>query len=255
MTPTKFVPGCKLPFDSIKQTNLTIDAQCGQDGASAANTPNALQNEKKNNFCALGTPLELTFSTFDDLQAKASANHIPFGGSNQLPTDRSGLMNLLAVNGKQIGEGTVVSLTANVFDARHSNVTFFHENGESVNCKSGEPNMNDIHIELADPSDPTNECKTVTAEISPHFRPASWDRFDVNPTTAPHVNGLTQLKGARVKISGQLFFDASHGPCVNGQGTAPVRRSIWEIHPVYAIEVFDTGKNKFVPLDIWAKNK
>jgi hypothetical protein len=254
-TPTNFNPGCTLPFESIKGKNLTIDSQCGKDGTAKANSPGSLQNETKNNFCATGTPVELSFSTFDDLQSQASSKNISFGGESKLPKDRSVLVSLLSVNGKQIGEGTVVSLTATVFDARHSNVSFFNETGESVNCKSGEPSMNDIHIELADPSNPSDECKTVTAEISPHLRPASWDRFDVNPTTAPHVDGLTQLKGAKVRISGQLFFDASHSPCVNGHGSAPVRRSIWEIHPVYAIDVFDTTKNKFVALDTWAKGK
>jgi len=253
--PTSFVVGCSLPFESIKQKNLAIDKQCGIDGTAKANSAGALQNEKKNNFCATGTPVELSFSTFDDLQKQAAANHITFGEEKLLPTDRSVLANLVTVNGKKIGEGTVVTLTGTVFDSRHSNVSFFQENGESVNCKSGEPSMNDIHIELADPASPNDECTTVTAEISPHFRPASWDRFDVNPTTAPHVNGLTQLKGAKVKLTGQLFFDASHTPCVNGQGKAPVRRSIWEIHPVYAIDVFDTTKNKFVPLDTFAKGK
>ena len=251
----KFAAGCTLPFEAIKGTKLIIDSQCGKDGTAKVNTPGALQNEVKNNFCATGAPVELPFNTFDALQNQAAAKHITFGGESQLPTNRSVLANLITVNGKKIGEGTVVSLTGTVFDSRHSNVSFFNENGESVNCKSGDTSMNDIHIELADPSSPNNECKTVTAEISPHFRPASWDRFDVNPKTAPHVNGLTQLKGAKVRITGQLFFDASHSPCVNGHGSAPIRRSIWEIHPVYAIDVFDTAKNKFVPLDTFAKGK
>ena len=77
---------------------------------------------------------------------------ITFGGENKLPPDRSELQNFLPFNRTKIGEGTVVSLTGIVFDARHSNVKFFNENGESVNCKSGETSMNDIHIELADPS-------------------------------------------------------------------------------------------------------
>jgi hypothetical protein len=34
-----------------------------------------------------------------------------------------------------------------------------------------------------------------------------------------------------------------------------VRRSVWEIHPAYAIEVFDKAKKKFVTLEEWAKGK
>ncbi len=251
-----FSPGCSLPFESIEQKDLPIDQRCAKDGAAAPDSSNAKQNEVKNNFCATGTPVELSFTNFDQLQQSAINKNIPFGNQN-LPDDRSVLANILTVNGRQIGEGTVVTLVGFVFDARHSNTKFFNEAGESVNCKSGELDMNDIHIELAESANllnQTDECQTVTAEISPHYRPASWDRFDVNPKTAEAARGL-QLKGAKVRISGQLFFDASHKPCVGGQGSAPRRRSIWEIHPVYAIEVFDEAKHQFIALDEWAKDK
>ena len=33
------------------------------------------------------------------------------------------------------------------------------------------------------------------------------------------------------------------------------RRAVWEIHPVYAIEVFDGSKNKFVTLEEWAQGR
>ena len=38
------------------------------------------------------------------------------------------------------------------------------------------------------------------------------------------------------RFTGQLFFDASHRPCVNGKGS-PKRSSLWEIHPVYALDI------------------
>jgi hypothetical protein len=253
----KFNPGCALPFDAIKSEGLVIDKTCGNDGTATADSPGAKQNEVKNNFCATGAPVALTFSSFDQLQQAAASKNVTFGGEEQLPKDRSVLAGLLNTNGQQVGEGSVVTLEGIVFDARHSNTTVLQENGESVNCKSGDLDMNDIHIELAESADrlnPQDECKTVTAEISPHFRPASWNRFDVNAKEAPLVHGLP-LKGVKVRITGQLFFDASHKPCVNGKGSAPKRRSIWEIHPVYAIEVFDTASNGFVPLDKWAQGK
>lgn len=71
----------------------------------------------------------------------------------------------------------------------------------------------------------------------------------MNDREEPLLNGLP------VRVTGQLFFDASHGPCVGGRGSAPRPRSIWEIHPVYAIDVFDTTKNKFVPLGEWAQGR
>lgn len=250
--PLAFNPGCTLPFDAIKTQGLRIDKQCGRDGSSSPSSASGKQNEVKNNFCATGTPTVLTFASFDQLQQAASTKHIPFGSSG-LPQNRGVLAGLITVSGKKVGEGSVVTVEGIVFDARHSNTTLLGEGGESVNCNSGDLDMNDIHIELAE-STGQSECQTVTAEISPHFRPASWNRFDVNPTEGPKVNGLP-LKGSRVRLTGQLFFDASHSPCVNGHGSAPRRRSIWEVHPVYAIDVFDAAKNKFVPLDVWAQGK
>ena len=42
-----------------------------------------------------------------------------------------------------------------------------------------------------------------------------------------------------IRIRGQLMFDASHGLCEDGYRTSnnPARRSGWEIHPVYSIDV------------------
>jgi hypothetical protein len=86
---------------------------------------------------------------------------------------------------------------------------------------------NDIHVNLgrthAEP-----KCKTITAEISPHFRPDQWT-----------VTELNQIEGHPVRITGHLFFDSVHKLC---NGTEPIpgqpaRASLWEIHPVYGCEV------------------
>src|SRR5690349_12025640 len=44
---------CSLPFNTIK-LHHPIDDSCGLDGNADANTPQAAQNEAKNNFCATG---------------------------------------------------------------------------------------------------------------------------------------------------------------------------------------------------------
>jgi hypothetical protein len=259
-----FKSGCAtLPFESIKNQNLAIDQQCGTSGTAKKFSTSAKQNEAKNNFCAQGTPVALTFADFDQLQTLARKKHIPFGGK-KLPTDRKALRNILTLaNGTKVGEGDVVTLEGFVFGAQHSNTKLFSFNGEpgdgeGVNCNSGELDMNDIHIQLVESKkllQQGDECATVTAEISPHFRPASWDRFDVNPITKDKgPKPSLPLAGAKVRLTGPLFFDASHSPCENGHGSSPARRSIWEIHPVYAIDVFNAAKGKFVPLDEWAQS-
>lgn len=257
----------KLPFEEIKGPTRAIDKQCGINGDLASNfSPVAKQNIAKNNFCAKGTPVKVTFATFDQLQKAAEAKQIPFHKKG-LPPNRTVLKDLLKVaGGKSLGEGTIVTLEAFVIDARHSNSKFFidsngkPEDGENVNCNSGELADNDIHIELAESASLLgfkDRCQGVTAEISPHFRPVAWDRFDVNDKTMAAAHGIPQLKGAKVRITGPLFFDASHAPstCAVPVPGQPARRSIWEIHPAYAIDVFDTKTKKFVPLDQWAKDK
>jgi len=145
-----------------------------------------------------------------------------------------------------MGEGKYVSYVAVIKDAHYSDVG----SGEAVNCNiPGDP-TNDIHIVLMPiPTEDPNfkdECRSTTAEISPHYRPLSW--------TPDNLNKL----GRPVRIQGHLFYDGSHTPCKNGKGS-PKRISLWEIHPVYSIEVCElngldqcrnsTKSGDWVPLD------
>ena len=276
---TGFQLDCVLP--ALTPGPLAIDNVCGNKGDSAANSASASQNEIKNRFCLpdnATTPIDLAFATFDALQKAARDKHIPFGRKTlpdgnsveDLPLDRSLLVDLFTDGqGRKLGEGKLVTLEGFIFKAQHSNTFVFSGNGESVNCHAKALAGNDIHIALSrtkagtQNSSESSECKTVTAEITPHHRSAIYNRFDTNPKD--FLNGVAQkpgqdkldgqplpLKGARVRVTGQLFFDASHSPCKNGHG-GPPRRSIWEIHPVYAIDVFESTKHKFIPFEEWAQ--
>ena len=217
---------CTLPFDSIKQHH-PIDDTCSADGSAQPDTPQSAQNDAKNNFCATGTPVDIDFDALHQLQQDASNAGISFGSDSQLPKDRSVLHDLSTKAGP-LSEGMVVRLAAFVMDAHYSNLG----KGESVNCKQPDKESNDIHIVLADNEKEQDECNSVTAEISPHFRPDVWD-----PTS------LNQHNTHLYRFTGQLFFDASHRPCSGGKGS-PKRSSIWEIHPVYALDICtDPGNN------------
>ena len=219
---------CILPFDSIKQTH-EIDSSCQATGTASSDTQ-AAQNEAKNNFCATGVPANLNFANFVQLQQAAENAGVPFGGNSSLPPNRAALHNLLALSGQgSIGEGSVVRLAAFVMDAHYSNVS----KGESVNCQHPGNENNDIHIVLGQNPVPlgqkpteAQECASVTAEISPHFRPDVWVPASLNQNNA-HL----------FRFTGQLFFDAAHRPCVGGTGPNPKRVAIWEIHPVYAVDI------------------
>lgn len=232
----RFVPGCQVPLDS-KRT--AFDNQCSIKGAGTA-ADKIAESKAKNNFCAkTDSPVRLSSDDFLTLQ-KASDDL----GTRKFD-DRSPLRNLATIGNGKVGEGTVVEYIAFVLDAHYSNVS----KGETVNCKiSGKPN-NDIHIVLVqDPSD--DPCTSITAEMSPHFRPSGWTDTTVN-SSQKHP----------IRVRGQLFFDSSHTPCRGSKRASPARESVWEIHPVYAFDVckktsIEACKNAsdddWVPVDQWA---
>ncbi|HVO80413.1 MAG TPA: hypothetical protein VMT28_06770 [Terriglobales bacterium] len=215
------VVACTLPFDSIKQHH-PIDDTCGPNGKAKPDSAQAAQNQAKNNFCATGEPVNIDFDVLHQLQKDAENQQISFGSDAQIPKDRSVLRSLPTKVGL-IGEGTVGRIVAFVIKARYSNVG--KGKGESVNCKLTKREDNDIHIVLGEKSNQDDECSSVTAEMSPHFRPEVWD-----PSLL--VNNNAHL----YRFTGQIFFDASHKPCSGGTGS-PKRSSIWELHPVYKVEI------------------
>jgi hypothetical protein len=228
-TSFRFDPGCPLPYEAIKQAHPT-DEVCNLSGESEEYAPSSQAqrraNEAKNQLCAPGPPVLLTFTDFERLQGRAGDAGIEFGPFKHTK-DRSALRNLYSttVNGEAVtvGEGSLVRVVAYVADARTSNVS----SGESVNCKRKGKANNDIHITLIRrPEDPP--CAGIVAEIIPHFRPAAWRDTTISTLTRP------------IRMTGQLFFDSPHLPC-NEEGHAvggnPARVSLWEIHPVYTFEV------------------
>ena len=261
----RFVVGCNLPFDGGESHD--IDEHCPNPGC-ATRASDIAQNRIKNNFCASGTPVQISFTTMDRLQRAVdrmvSRGEISYGsGGPPNPADRAKLHNLSTVdsNGHAVtlSEGDLVTIDAFVLDAKHDDSfplgtgpTGFQ--GESVNCRNSLLEWNDIHVALGRTAS-VAECSSVTAEIIPHFRPAVWERFDSNSCTSRHVTNPLPVKGIRVRITGQLFFDGSHKPssCSAPTRGNPSRRSVWEIHPVYKIEVF--SGSRFIPLEEWAANQ
>ncbi len=237
-----FTPSCALPFESIKMVR-PFDKQCPAGGSSELNNgaeTHRLQNLAKNNFCAKGAPIAVSFNAFVGLQTVVNnMKDLPWGEASKMPTDRTVLQNLKVKDGMRtltLGEGTKVVFVGFVFDAKHDDTN----GGEDVNCKMSGNEPNDIHIALTPqvlpsplPKGATDaRCNSITAEISPHFRPAAWDKFD-----AAQFRKI--LRTNPVRVTGTLLFDAEHRPCTNGKALPgnPVRISVWEIHPVYAIDV------------------
>ncbi len=234
----KSLPLQLKPFSHKPQR---IDFLCRNHGChkSAANDR---QNAMKNNFCAPTNKIAtVTLPTFGAL-GNASTN-LPSIPKGEPPKSRAKLIKLLTLeDGTKLGEGQTVTFVGYVLEARHSNVERDHPltqgNGESVQCNLLGCQYNDIHITLAEDPNETAMCRTIVAEIIPHYRPPAWNLFD-------STDYKSFFATHPVRITGQLFFDGSHVPCINGQsGFNPVtnhndfeRLALWEIHPIYAIDV------------------
>lgn len=241
-----FPPKASLPepLRSLAQSH-PVDSSCDNMAGDASSDKSKLQNRQKNNFYVTGTPTVITRSVFLRLQQKSDQDGIPHGGPSSMPPDRSVLRNLISVHGMSVGEGTLVRFAAVMIEARHSNTS----GGEGVNCSTGGNEDNDIHVDLGQ-TESDKPCDSLTAEISPHFRPESWDGIEDY-----------EFEGRPLRFTGPLMYDASHTPCRPGKKISPARASIWEIHPVYAIEVcrFKTfskcrasDDSPWQPLDEWA---
>jgi hypothetical protein len=258
-----YVVGCTPPFTGI--VTHPVDERCPNEGCAIRPSDKA-QNRVKNNLCATGTPVQISFTSLDKLQRAVNRmvqqGKITYGSTGPpQPSDRSKLRNLSTVDASgtaiTLGEGKLVTIDAFVLDAKHDDTYVLGSGpvgfgGEGVNCKNSLFEWNDIHIALGRTAS-ASECSSVTAEIIPHLRPALWDRFDTNSCTSRHVDSPLKVEGLRVRLTGQLFFDGSHKPSPCGAATGggnPLRRSVWEIHPVYKIEVLDG--TQFVSLEDWA---
>jgi hypothetical protein len=227
-----FTPECdKLPFDNIA-TKPDPFNECGNCGVLSANENSsavqgpakAEQSHAKNNFCADTSKVTpVTVADLRDMQKQAAAKNLV---TTDIP-DRTKIQ--VTLNNNPIGEGNVVRLVAWAKDAHLSDCA----SGEAVNCDTSGSAHNDIHIVLVDPTSggrDQDECSSVTAEMSPHFRPAAWSQLDKKIPTDNVI-----------RVTGPLFFDNAHAPCAGLKKTAtdkpPFRSSLFEVHPAYQFEV------------------
>ena len=240
---TSFDPGCTLPFDAIK-VRQAIDGTCPAGGHSAlinGSQPHILQNLAKNNFCVTGAATPVSYNAFVALQT--AVNNMPglvWGSGQKMPADRSPLKDLSITDGGQsltVGEGSKVSFAGYVMAYEFADT----HGGEDVNCNLNGDENNDIHLTLRTTPGlilkrpaglPDPRCNAVSAEVSPHFRPAAWNKLASSSSNALFAK-------YPLRITGALTFDAEHKPCTAGKPApgSPVRISVWEIHPVYAVDV------------------
>ena len=146
-------------------------------------------------------------------------------------------------------EGIAVSVTGFIAKKRGIIVESapYSKNGESTNCHATDPDGVDWHMTLVkNPGD--DKSAGIVVETTPRVRanghPWSPDMF----TSAIAAEDS-------VRISGWLLYDPEHfaqttnyDPARPSHG-APVRATLWEVHPVTRIDVFDarSGRWKTLP--------
>jgi hypothetical protein len=162
-----------------------------------------------------------------------------YGSHDTLPADRTPIRSnefYISTNGDEIHEGTLVRTVAFLLHGAYSN----SGTGEGVNCGIHGVESNDIHLALARTKSEPDECNSFTAEITPHFRPAEWlilsSLHKTSTKTAAQRIAAMDLDRP-LRLTGQMMMDGSHKPCTPGHPRSPKRISVWEIHPVYAIDV------------------
>ncbi len=214
-----FVAGCNLPMASAD--HHAIDDGCPIEGDHPNDPKESARSRAKNDFCAPDPATPITYETL-----KALENALGSARNGDLSNRPALLSKVLTQGGTTYGEGMRVQYVGYVMDAHYSNATISKgKAGEVVNCHEPGGEMNDIHIPLG--QTPTDEpCISVTAEMSPHGRPASW--------TPEHLNALGVHP---IRVTGHLFFDDAHHACTPQKPQSPPRASVWEVHPVYAVDI------------------
>jgi hypothetical protein len=236
----------KHKVDKVCNVNGSIDTSLSAELRDAKK----LQANLKNELCRAANnaiPKTITLSEILDLQLKAKAAHVPYGGTHgntqSLPTDRSVLSNL---EGTTFKEGDYVQFIGYLIDPHYS-PKGESAKVESVNCHGYGHDFADIHINLSEKplhiedlenADKQQElCALGSAEVIPHYRPEILEK-----------QHLDELQGKIVRVRGQLMFDAEHYPC-HKEGhssqwvvSSPARMSLWEIHPIYTIDVCNSKK-------------
>jgi uncharacterized protein YgiM (DUF1202 family) len=107
---------------------------------------------------------------------------------------------------------------------------------ETTNCRKGDPEHRDAHIELTLSPTDTLPSRRVIVEVTPRWRAAMRAAgVDWSTATLQHT-----IEHKWVRVRGWLLFDDEHrSQAENTQpgGDSNWRATVWEIHPITALRV------------------
>ena len=106
------------------------------------------------------------------------------------------------------------------------------EGPESPNCY--EPDLHDFHMWIGAKTAKTLQARNALRYSSVVVEPTPRTEA-MNPSWTKR--NLNTIRGQRVRITGWLMFDFEHPPQVG-----KTRGTLWEVHPVMKIEVFQNSQ-------------
>jgi len=241
------VSKCSVPYNEEPGAPTAFDQSCGLTGNAASDSGEFPQNLSKNDLCEKSAPVPITIPDLVELQKLVDDSGVIYGNKfsgKGPPKERSVFHNLTSLHsGVKLEEDDVVTYVGFLVEAHYmpqsEKPPKTGKGGETVNCNSTEHFKADIHLALSDtkgritakdPNRVKKLCGTISAEMIPHLRPGVWN--------GDNLDQLIDLERP-VKVTGHLFFDASHQPCKGATpvGSDPRRITEWEIHPIYSFEV------------------
>lgn len=193
--------------------------------AVLANTPEEIANEIRRRANVLPEGKELSFHQIEILQDETDRRHILQGIA--MPV-RAVLKDFKLQDENApitIGEGDVVTVKGFLVGTPHISRPAAFDPCEQFGYEN-----NDYLLNVGEFAGDT-EYDTIVAVMTPHTRNPAWD-----------LERLRRIArtATMVRITGQLFYDSKHrvnrDPVHELEGQ-PRRLSLWEIHPVSAIEV------------------
>jgi hypothetical protein len=241
------VKKCASPYNEESSAPTPFDQSCGLSGSAAPDSGELPQDISKNDLCEKSAAVPVKTADLVELQSLVDASGMIYGSrfsGKGPPKERTILHNLANLqSGVKLEEDDVVTYVGFLVEAHYmpqsEKPPKTGKGGESVNCNSTEHVKADIHLALSDtkgritakdPNRTKKLCSTISAEMIPHLRPAVWN--------GDNLDQVIDLERP-VKVTGHLFFDASHQPCKGSTpvGSDPRRVTEWEIHPIYSFEI------------------
>lgn len=199
-------------------------SDCNAYGCAIPHTPEADANTVKNTPPSLKVRKILSISAFEELQSEMQT-HCQQG----LAVNNREIFHNIAIHENVrskrlmlVGEGDRVAVAGYIVGAPHA------RRAESANCLLIGNDNNGFRINIAEtPDDPP--YASVVVEIIPRIRDSAW--------TLDVLRGFRDSR-TKVRITGKLFYENKR--ILNSDPdevmAEPQGISLWEIHPVTAIE-------------------